>query len=190
MLGRSTEGFSASLRPRWREVTALFARAARSGTDAHRVATLKRRTTWTFLSSSCKRRRAALVAKGGCRRCAHRKRLEGDFLCERCRAERERCRWDSRGAAMIDQFAAKTVPLLHLRPNWPKLRLRLTGSLMQTLSAKDAKYGFGRLIDLARAEPVAVAKHGRPVVVVLSVEEYERLKSLDAQQPSAREERD
>ena len=50
---------------------------------------------------------------------------------------------------------------------------------MQTLSAKDAKYGFGRLIDLARAEPVTVAKHGRPVVVVLSVEEYERLKSLD-----------
>ena len=29
---------------------------------------------------------------------------------------------------------------------------------MQTLSAKDAKYGFGRLIDLARAEPVAVAR--------------------------------
>ena len=27
---------------------------------------------------------------------------------------------------------------------------------MRTLSAKDAKYGFGRLIDLARAEPVAV----------------------------------
>ncbi len=51
---------------------------------------------------------------------------------------------------------------------------------MQTLTAKDAKYDFGRLIDLARAEPVTVAKHGRPVVVVLSVEEYERLKSLDA----------
>jgi hypothetical protein len=30
---------------------------------------------------------------------------------------------------------------------------------VQTLSAKDAKYGFGRLIDLARAEPVVVAKH-------------------------------
>ncbi len=61
---------------------------------------------------------------------------------------------------------------------------------MQTLSAKDAKYGFGRLIDLARAAPVAVAKHGRPVVVVLSVEEYQRLKSLDAPEaPPAREER-
>ena len=52
----------------------------------------------------------------------------------------------------------------------------LTGSrAMQSMSAKDAKYGFGRLIDLARAEPVLVAKHGRPVVVVMSVEEYERL---------------
>jgi prevent-host-death family protein len=53
---------------------------------------------------------------------------------------------------------------------------------MQTLSAKDAKCGFGRLIDLARAEPVAVAKHGRPVVVVLAIEEYERLKRLDVQE--------
>jgi prevent-host-death family protein len=51
---------------------------------------------------------------------------------------------------------------------------------MQTLTAKDAKYGFGRLIDLARAAPVAVAKHGRAVVVVMSIEEYERLKALDA----------
>ena len=53
---------------------------------------------------------------------------------------------------------------------------------MQTLSAKYAKYGFGRLIDLARAKRVTVAKHGRPVVVVLSVEEYERLKSLDVRE--------
>lgn len=47
---------------------------------------------------------------------------------------------------------------------------------MRTLSAKDAKYEFGRLIDLARAEPVAVTKHRRAVVVVIAVEEYERLK--------------
>ncbi len=61
---------------------------------------------------------------------------------------------------------------------------------MQTLSAKDAKYGFGRLIDLARTKPVAVAKHGRSVVVVLSVEEYQQLKSLDASEtPPSPEER-
>ena len=65
------------------------------------------------------------------------------------------------------------------------------GDLMGTLSAKDAKYGFGRLIDLACAKPVAVAKHGRPVVVVLSVEEYERLKALDTPgRPPTREERE
>lgn len=57
---------------------------------------------------------------------------------------------------------------------------------MQTLSAKDAKYGFGRLIDLARAEPVAVAKHGRLVVVVLAIEEYERLKGIETLHPNAR----
>jgi prevent-host-death family protein len=49
------------------------------------------------------------------------------------------------------------------------------GHNLQSISAKNAKYGFGRLIDLARAEPATVEKHGRPVVVVLSVEEYERL---------------
>ena len=51
---------------------------------------------------------------------------------------------------------------------------------MQILTAKDAKYSFGRLIDLARAAPVGVAKHGRPVVVVLATEEYERLKVLES----------
>ena len=50
---------------------------------------------------------------------------------------------------------------------------------MQSMSAKDAKNGFGRLIDLARAQPVSVAKHGRPVVVVMSVEEYERLRNRE-----------
>ncbi len=50
---------------------------------------------------------------------------------------------------------------------------------MRSMTAKDAKYGFGRLIDLARAEPITVEKHGRPVVVVMSVEEFERLNALD-----------
>ena len=48
---------------------------------------------------------------------------------------------------------------------------------MQRISAKDAKYGFGRLIDLACAEPVLVVKHVQQVVVVMSVKECERLKT-------------
>jgi len=46
---------------------------------------------------------------------------------------------------------------------------------VKSMSAKDAKNGFGRLLDTARAEPVTIEKHGRPVVVVMSVEEFERL---------------
>lgn len=51
----------------------------------------------------------------------------------------------------------------------------LDQSYMKTLSARDAKNRFGYLIDTARQEPVSVEKHGRPVVVVLSIEDYERL---------------
>ena len=61
-------------------------------------------------AKSCKRRRAALVAEGGCRRCAYRKRLEGHFLCARCRddrdIERAQKRQDALDAAAIDEFAA------------------------------------------------------------------------------------
>lgn len=46
---------------------------------------------------------------------------------------------------------------------------------MKFMSAKDAKNGSGLLLDMARAEPATIQIHGRPVVVVLAVEEYEQL---------------
>ena len=62
-------------------------------------------------AASCRRRRATLTAEGGCRRCAYRKRLEGDFLCQRCREERDieraQKRQDAIDAAAIDEFAAQ-----------------------------------------------------------------------------------
>ncbi|WP_346348243.1 MULTISPECIES: type II toxin-antitoxin system Phd/YefM family antitoxin [unclassified Sulfitobacter] len=48
---------------------------------------------------------------------------------------------------------------------------------MKTLSAREAKNRFGYLIDTARQEPVSIEKHGRPVVVVVSIEDYERLQT-------------
>ena len=51
---------------------------------------------------------------------------------------------------------------------------------MQRMSARMAKNEFGRLIDTARAEPVAIEKYGRTVVVVIAVEEYERLATKKA----------
>ena len=50
---------------------------------------------------------------------------------------------------------------------------------MRSITSADAKNNFGELIDLARAAPVAVTKYDRPVVVVMAVEEFERLKALD-----------
>lgn len=46
---------------------------------------------------------------------------------------------------------------------------------MKTMSAREAKNAFGLMIDTARAEPVLIEKHGRGVVMVISVEEYQRL---------------
>lgn len=49
------------------------------------------------------------------------------------------------------------------------------GSFLKTMSARAAKNGFGTLMDAAMAGPVTIEKHGRPAVVVLSVEQYQRL---------------
>lgn len=51
---------------------------------------------------------------------------------------------------------------------------------MKAMSARQAKNAFGLMIDTARAEPVRIEKHGRGVVVVLAVEEYERLKAIES----------
>lgn len=41
---------------------------------------------------------------------------------------------------------------LYDEPKWPKVAIDSNrGDAMLSMSAKDAKYGFGRLIDLARA---------------------------------------
>ena len=46
---------------------------------------------------------------------------------------------------------------------------------MKNFSAKDAENQFGKMINEARLEPVVIKKHIRPVAVVCSVEEFERI---------------
>ena len=50
---------------------------------------------------------------------------------------------------------------------------------MRTFTSADAKNNFGELIDLARAAPVSITKYDRPVVVVMAVEEFERLRGTN-----------
>lgn len=47
---------------------------------------------------------------------------------------------------------------------------------MKVFSAKDAKQHFGELMDTVQREPVSIEKHGRPVAVMLSEVEYEKIK--------------
>jgi prevent-host-death family protein len=50
---------------------------------------------------------------------------------------------------------------------------------MRTFTAAEAKNKFGELVDLARASPVAITKYDRPVLVVMAIEEFERLQALN-----------
>ncbi|MGP8268398.1 MAG: type II toxin-antitoxin system Phd/YefM family antitoxin [Beijerinckiaceae bacterium] len=52
---------------------------------------------------------------------------------------------------------------------------------MQTtkVTASEFQQAFGALSDKARHEPVIITKHGRDSLVVMSVEEWERLKRRD-----------
>ncbi len=61
---------------------------------------------------SCKRRRAYFVApRTAADAAAYRERLPGEFLCERCREDRDieraQKRQDAKDAAAIDEFAAR-----------------------------------------------------------------------------------
>jgi prevent-host-death family protein len=46
------------------------------------------------------------------------------------------------------------------------------------MSANDAKARFGQLLDAARRDPVTIEKHGRPVAVVISKEEYDEIEMM------------
>jgi len=49
---------------------------------------------------------------------------------------------------------------------------------MPRLSANEAKARFGELLDRAQQEPITIEKHGRPVAVVMSSEEFNHLQAM------------
>jgi len=50
---------------------------------------------------------------------------------------------------------------------------------MKTISATEAKNRLGAVMDSALVEPVMVEKSGRPSVIIVSAQEYERLTALE-----------
>ncbi|MCC5995977.1 MAG: type II toxin-antitoxin system Phd/YefM family antitoxin [Oceanicaulis sp.] len=57
---------------------------------------------------------------------------------------------------------------------------------MRTFTAADAKNRFGELLDAARREPVSIERHGRPVAVMISQEEYASYEQVYAELLSTR----
>jgi antitoxin Phd len=51
-------------------------------------------------------------------------------------------------------------------------------------SVQDAKNRFSEVVEAARRKPQTITKHGKPTVVIVDVEEYERLRRLERAQPS------
>ena len=51
---------------------------------------------------------------------------------------------------------------------------------MRAVSATEAKQNLATVLDAAQREPVVIRRHDRDVAVVLSPEEYERLRALKA----------
>ena len=49
-------------------------------------------------------------------------------------------------------------------------------ALMKEIAARDAKNRFGRLLDTVQSAPVRVTKKGRAVGVMMSIQQYERLR--------------
>ena len=51
---------------------------------------------------------------------------------------------------------------------------------MPTVKATEFQRRVGEFSDIARREPVTVTRHGRPSLVLLSAEDYGRLKEIEA----------
>jgi prevent-host-death family protein len=60
---------------------------------------------------------------------------------------------------------------------------------MTEMTALDAKNRFGRLIELAQRAPVTITRNGRPSVVVMSADAYERKRKWAAERLRAALER-
>ncbi|MGH8009819.1 MAG: type II toxin-antitoxin system Phd/YefM family antitoxin [Candidatus Binatia bacterium] len=53
---------------------------------------------------------------------------------------------------------------------------------MKTVSATEAKQRFAAVLDAAQREPITIRRHNREVAVLLSTEEYQRLRALNVEE--------
>lgn len=49
---------------------------------------------------------------------------------------------------------------------------------MKKMASGEAKNRFGELLDAAQHEPVTIEKHGRPVAVMVSVQDFDDIEAM------------
>ncbi len=59
--------------------------------------------------------------------------------------------------------------------NFDMMMFRLKGTVVKTLTAKDAKQNFGEAIDVAQREPVLITRDDRPVGMLIGMDDLEWL---------------
>ena len=50
---------------------------------------------------------------------------------------------------------------------------------MKYITANEAKQSFGQVMETAQREPVIVKKHNRPAAVIISPQEYDRMRNTN-----------
>ncbi len=88
-------------------------------------------------------------------------------------------RWARLSALPSPSYRSSSPSSRHADWKWEhgeKNSYNSSPSYMRTVSAIDAKNRFGQLLEAAQREPVTVTKQGRPAAVVLSVEDYQRMR--------------
>ncbi len=60
-------------------------------------------------------------------------------------------------------------------------RFMRNGDNMHTLTANEAKTQFGDMLLKAQREPVQINRNGKPVAVVVSIEDYEQMEAMKLQ---------
>lgn len=50
---------------------------------------------------------------------------------------------------------------------------------MKTVNSTDMKNKMGQYFQMAMAEPISVERNGRPIAILISVDEYERLTHIE-----------
>ena len=60
-------------------------------------------------------------------------------------------------------------------------RFMRDGGNMHTLTANEAKTQFGDMLLKAQREPVQINRNGKPVAVVVSIEDYEQMEAMKLQ---------